>query len=132
MIYAVEILDSRFVKIGFSKEETAAERICSLQTGSPFQIAELFCVEGTLRQEQSLHASLRDAFTRIRVPVPPNEWYPGKNPFFQEFLSKLRVGFDFGHTFLATYHSNVRQPGHKANGNTLTLNAKWPKPRDLL
>ena len=31
-------------------------------------------VEGTLRQEQSLHGALTERFGRLRIPCPPNEW----------------------------------------------------------
>jgi hypothetical protein len=113
MIYAIEILDSKFVKIGFSSSETTKQRIASLQTGCPFEIRELFTVEGTLRQEQALHASLVAGFTRIGVPFPPNEWYPGLNPFFQGFLDALSLGANQGIAYAERYNHNVKQPSQK-------------------
>jgi len=124
MIYAVEILDQKFVKIGFSSAASSCERIATLQTGCPFEIKEIFVIEGTLRQEQSIHALLRSSFGRIRVPMPPNEWYPGKNHFFQQFLHDLRHGFDAGLTYLARYDPSVKQPGKKSND--VSPNIKWP------
>ena len=85
MIYVAEILDSKFIKVGFAAGEVK-RRISELQTGCPFEIKILLEVEGTLRQEQSLHSALTKAFGRIRIPCPPNEWYPGKHPFIQRFL----------------------------------------------
>ena len=126
MIYAATILESKFVKIGFSESEDVGIRLATLQTGSPFEIGLIFAVEGSLRQEKSLHASLRVAFGRIRVPMPPNEWYPGKNPFFQQFLDHLRFGASAGLAFAECYNPSLRQPGKKNDGD-VSPNLKWPK-----
>lgn len=126
MIYAVEILDRRFVKIGFTDSDAVETRIAALQTGCPFQIKPMFCTPGSLRQEQSLHSALSAAFGRIRVPIPPNEWYPGKNPFFVEFLSWLESSFDAGLSFAEKYNAAVRQPSVKDGRGDVSTNAKWP------
>lgn len=125
MIYAVEILDCKFVKIGYSSSDDSAGRIAALQTGNPFEIKKLFTIDGTIRQEQSLHALLNSSFGRLRLPMPPNEWYPGNHPFFKEFLKELQYGFDFGAAYLAKYDPCVKQPGFKGDGTT--PNFKWPK-----
>lgn len=125
MIYAAEILDNKFVKIGFSDGPDASRRIASLQTGCPFQIKPLFVIPGTLRQEQSLHAALSVAFGRIRIPMPPNEWYPGRNPFFAEFLANLRLGFDVGLAHAEKFNPSVRQSG-QAGARSTEPNIKWP------
>lgn len=114
MIYAVQILDERYVKIGFSSSNDVRERISALQTGSPFEIVPMFTVDGTLMQEQALHSALRCAFGRIRIPMPPNEWYPGKNGFFRQFLRELKFGANNGLAFLDRYNPAVKQPGAKS------------------
>jgi hypothetical protein len=48
-------------------------------------------VEGTLRQEKTIHEALTQHFGRIHIPCPPNEWYPGKLPFMQNFIAELRI-----------------------------------------
>lgn len=92
MIYVCSIQEGQWVKIGYHAGDDANDRIAALQTGSPYLISLEFMVDGTLLQEQTLHALLRDAFTRIRVPMPPNEWYPGRPPFMVDFLGWLRLG----------------------------------------
>jgi hypothetical protein len=109
MIYAVEILDRKFVKIGFSANEDVAMRIASLQTGCPFEIKPILTTFGSLLQEQALHASLLVAFNRIRVPVPPNEWYPGLHPFMKEFVEYLRYGPDAALALAEHKNPAVRQ-----------------------
>lgn len=99
MIYALKILDQKFVKIGFT-ESCVQRRIAELQTGNPFEISELFNVPGNLLQEQKMHALLKDAFRITRIPIPPNEWYPGKHPFFRGFLDALQAGADQGVVYL--------------------------------
>lgn len=89
MIYVAEILDHKFVKIGFAAD--VQERLAALQTGNPFKINLVFAVDGTLRQEQTVHDALTGHFGRIHVPCPPNEWYPGKLPLIQKFIVELRI-----------------------------------------
>lgn len=129
MIYVVEVQDQKFVKIGFTESGELANRIAALQTGCPYEIKPVVFVDGTLRQERSLHAVLRDAFLRIRIPHPPNEWYPGRNPFMQSFLEELALGFAYGFQHCAKYHQNVKQPGKDRDGNSRSIseNVKWPK-----
>jgi len=124
MIYAVEIKEKRFVKIGYTDSTDAASRIAALQTGNPYEINKLFCVDGTLRQEQALHSALKVAFGRIRIPMPPNEWYPGKSEFFTNFLEYLSYGPDAGLLYLDKYSPNVKQCGKK--GNNVEPNIRWP------
>ena len=124
MIYAVHILDSKFVKIGFSSNEDPQERIASLQTGNPYEIKVLFTTFGTLVQEQQIHKALFHAFTRIRIPIPPNEWYPGKSPVFQEFLTYLKYGPNAALAFLDQYNQSVKQPGK--GESSLLPNVRWP------
>lgn len=118
------MLDGKFVKVGFSSSETTKQRIAALQTGCPFEITEVFTVPGTLMQEQSIHAALGVAFTRIRIPIPPNEWYPGLNPFFMGFLEALKFGANQGISFAEKYNQNVKQPSKKRG--PLTTNIRWP------
>lgn len=92
MIYAIEILGSQWVKVGYSKKADVAARIRELQTGSPFEIQPLFTVEGSLSQEKTIHHLLGVAFARAEVPMPPNEWYPGRTMIMQDFLGELRYG----------------------------------------
>lgn len=125
MIYVVHILDQKFVKVGFTSDEDVSVRIAQLQTGCPFEIKELFTVEGTLRQEKAIHTSLGVAFGRIRIPVPPNEWYPGRNAFFQSFMENMRYGAEFGLSFSEKYNPSVKQPSTKRQTDTST-NYKWP------
>jgi len=125
MIYAIQILDGKFIKIGYSKSDTTQSRIANMQTGSPFELLEIFTVDGTLRQEKEIHATLLSAFARVRIPIPPNEWHPGNSPFFQSFLEELKISANSAIAFCDTYNQSVKQPG---KGNTsLTPNIKWPK-----
>lgn len=126
MIYVVHILDQKFVKVGFTADEDVGVRIAQLQTGCPFEITELFTIEGTLRQEKALHAALNVAFGRIRIPTPPNEWYPGKNTFFQKFLENLQYGAGTGLGFAEQYNPSVKQPSER-RGDDFSTNYKWPK-----
>lgn len=129
MIYVATILNNQFVKIGFTSEDDANNRISSLQTGNPFKINVLFTIQGSISQEQEMHKALYKAFTRIRIPMPPNEWYPGKNFFMQEFLENLVFGFDFGIAYLDKYDSNVKQPSPKRE--SISVNYKWPNKADI-
>jgi hypothetical protein len=124
MIYVVQILDGKFSKVGFSSSETTKQRIAALQTGCPFEITEVLTVPGTLMQEQSIHAALGVAFTRIRIPIPPNEWYPGLNPFFKGFIDALRFGANQGISFAEQYNQNVKQPSTKRSD--IKPNIRWP------
>lgn len=107
MIYAVEILNFGFVKIGFSDSEMVSKRIAELQTGNPFQIKEVFTIPGTIRQEKSLHAMLNAAFSTTGIKCPPNEWYVGRAPMFKEFLRHLKHGFDFGMSYLGKFEQSM-------------------------
>lgn len=124
MIYAVHILDRKFVKIGFTASDDVQERISQLQTGNPYFIEPILTVDGSLIQEKELHKTLVKAFTRIRIPIPPNEWYPGKNPFFKGFLDHLKHGANTGLMYLDQYDQSVKQPGK--NMTSLEPNLKWP------
>ena len=124
VIYAVEIMDSKFVKIGYSNDEDPGRRLAELQTGNPFEIKLLFTTYGTLMQERALHSSLAVAFGRVRIPMPPNEWYPGKNAFFQGFLEYLKYGPDAGLAYAENYNPNVKQPGK--NKDEVKPNIRWP------
>lgn len=130
MIYVAKIQDGKFIKVGFSGAKSVSERLSTLQTGCPYKIDEVFCIEGTLMQEQAIHGALKAAFARVRIPMPPNEWYPGKTPFFKEFLENLKYGFDFGLTFLEKYNVAVKQPSTKIRKNKANPNyepqMRWP------
>ena len=123
MIYVASILDGKFVKVGFCKDDDPSVRIAQLQTGNPFKINLVFCVPGTLIQEQAIHSSLRVAFSRIRVPMPPNEWYPGHH-FMREFMKELVLGANVGLAFSEAYNPSVRQFGAKECGQE--PNIRWP------
>ena len=125
MIYAIKILDGKYIKIGFSDRKTSQGRIDAMQTGCPFELEEILCTDGTIRQELEIHSALRSAFARIRIPIPPNEWYPGNGEFFQTFLKELRHGPNNALAFCDKYNQSVKQPG---KGKTsLEPNIKWPK-----
>lgn len=126
MIYAVEILDKKFIKIGFSAIDDVGKRISELQTGNPFLISPVLTTYGTLRQEQALHAALKIAFGRIRIPMPPNEWYPGRNPFISNFLEYLKYGPDAGLALIENYNPAIKQPGKKI-GASVTPTLRWPR-----
>ena len=127
MIYVVQIQNNKFVKVGFSSDEDPARRVSELQTGNPYEIKVLFTTYGTLKQEQALHTALRTAFGRIRVPMPPNEWYPGKHPFMEGFLEYLKYGPDAGLAYLDNYDPAVKQPGKKKDKTSTEPNIKWPE-----
>lgn len=122
MIYIAQILNEKFVKIGFSNNVDVTQRISELQTGNPYEILPVLTIEGTLRQEQTLHLCLNKAFARIRIPLPPNEWYPCRNPFMKE----LRYGFDNGLYVVERKNPSIKQPSPKREGDIFTPNFKWP------
>lgn len=126
MIYAIQILDGEFVKIGFSSNDDVEARLASLQTGSPFKLEPVFTITGTLRQEQTVHALLSRAFHRIHVPTPPNEWYPGRVPMFSGFLEYLRYGFEPGIAYLENFDPTLKLPGKKGDHGNIN---KWPSAR---
>lgn len=109
MIYAAEIQAGKWIKIGFSDD--CAARLLQLQTGSPYRIGLLFIVEGSLMQEQAIHAALRTAFARIRLRQPGNEWYTGRHPFMKQFLADLRFGATNGLLHAEKYNPSIKQPG---------------------
>jgi len=125
MIYAIQILDGKFVKIGFSASETTQSRIASMQTGCPFEITEIFTVDGTIRQEKEIHKTLLCAFAKIKVPVPPNEWYPGQNPVFVGFLKALEISANQGISYCDEIVRKFERPGEKTVFDE--PNIKWPK-----
>ena len=127
MIYVVEVLQRKFIKVGFSADPDVSVRIAQLQTGNPFEIVPVFTIEGTLRQEQSLHSALNNAFTRIRISIPGNEWYPGKHPFTEKFLEHLKYGFEHGFAIASQMDRNVKQPGKKNAADCPNL--LWEKNR---
>ena len=129
MIYAAEILGQKFIKIG-SADRDVSLRIAELQIGNPFKIGLVMCVEGTLRQELSIHAALTTCFGRIRIPCPPNEWYPGRHPLMQHFLADLRISVSGALGYLSSYDPNVKQPGQKAGGHYEPV-VRWPVPAKL-
>lgn len=125
MIYVAEVLNEKFIKVGWTNGEDASRRIATLQTGNPFEIKVMFTTKGSLIQEQELHKTLNDAFIRVRLPNPPNEWYPGRNTFMQSFLKLLKNdGYEQSLVFLDTYNQNVKQPSKKKED--LLPNIKWP------
>lgn len=99
-------------------------RLKALQTACPFEMKILFCVDGTLMQEQAVHSSLLVAFTRIGLPMPPNEWYPGRNEFFHSFLKELSISANVGIAYCEKYNCNVKQ-WSKKRGQRVP-NIKWP------
>jgi hypothetical protein len=133
MIYAIHILNCQFVKVGFSQNEDVSKRIAELQTGSPFQILPLFTVPGTIRQEQQLHAALGHAFSQLGIPAPPNEWYPGRHPFFRGFLSNLKLGFDIGLAYAEANNALNTNRGTKRgrpDRRDLVIQPKWATKAD--
>lgn len=89
MIYCLEILNFRYIKFGFTSKDDLSKRIASLQTGCPFQIRAVAFVDGELRQEKELHKCLQNAFAQANIPIPPNEWYPGRSTIAKHVLEML-------------------------------------------
>jgi hypothetical protein len=90
MIYVAMSERGRWVKIGYHKTIDCWKRIAELQCGNPNLIVLDFSVDGTLRQEQAIHALLVDAVRMEGVAQPPNEWYPGTSPVVKAFIACLR------------------------------------------
>ena len=126
MIYVASILNGKYVKIGYCRDGTHERRIAALQTGCPFEIVFMFDIEGTLVQEQELHKALRIAFGRVRIPMPPNEWYPAKNPFFKGFIEYLKYGCAAGTAYLDNYNPTIRPGSTKKGKEDLAPNLWWP------
>ena len=110
MIYLVEVENFRFIKIGFSANDDVSVRIAQLQTDNPHPINPVFTVEGTLRQEQAIHAAASEAMLRLRIGIPGNEWYPGRHPILRRLVDELRKGPNYAMAFLEKYSSAVKQP----------------------
>ena len=111
MIYVLSMEGGKYIKVGFTSGRSVESRVASLQTSSPYQLEVLFTVDGTLRQEQALHGAIRTAFHRIRIPIPGNEWYPGKHPFMRELMDALRGGCNSAINHADRYNPSVRQFG---------------------
>lgn len=125
MIYVIGILENRYVKIGFCKDESPDKRIAALQTGNPFELQLIACVPGTLRQEQSLHAALNEAFGRSGIAVPPNEWYPGNNKFMKVIIEAVKFGPNYAISVADEYvPSRLRhgKEGTKSNWPEISKN----------
>ena len=127
MIYVAAIMNGRYVKIGYCRDGTHERRIAALQTGNPFEIVYLFGIEGTLIQEQELHKALRIALGRIRLPMPPNEWYLSRHPFFKGFMEYLKYGAPAGMAYLDNYNPTVRPGSPKNDKGDITPNLVWPR-----
>ncbi len=125
MIYIASIQSQKFIKVGYA--DNVQRRLGELQAGCPYQITALAICDGTLRQELSLHAALRQAFGRIRIPMPPNEWYPGKHPIMRGFTEEIRLyGFAAGYSFVERFNPSIKQPGLKKGGSFDPV-LRWPK-----
>ena len=106
MIYFLSILDSEYIKIGFT-EQVIDKRKAALQTGNPYKIDVLFTIEGTLKQEKEIHKGLNDVFGRLKVfSNPVNEWYPGNNPVIKMVICNVRnQGIEYAIDNLNGIHS---------------------------
>lgn len=129
MIYVVEILGKKFIKIGFSGDESVEGRVAQLQTGNPFEVRVVCVVEGTLRQERAIHSALNAAFARTGMPCPPNEWYPGRSPVMEQFVENLKFGADMGLAWAEKFNPAVKQPGKSRPKKPRSgkLRREWPK-----
>lgn len=133
MIYAVSILKRQFVKVGFSANDDVARRISELQTGCPFKIDPVLTTFGNIQQEKRVHAALSMCFAQIRLPMPPNEWYPGRNGFFKEFLDYLKYGPEAAVAFCEHYDPAIGFRGVRADSKPRSMwtpNYKWPVRAD--
>jgi len=108
MIYVLQIEDHRFVKIGFTSSSDVSGRVATLQTGCPYEIKPVMTVDGSLAEEKSLHRELELALGMLRLPAPPNEWYPGKHFFMRLVLAELRFGAQTAITFIRAYLESRR------------------------
>ncbi len=125
MIYALEIINARFVKIGFTSNLDVSCRIEQLQTGSPFEIKKIFIVDGTILQEKEIHRALKTAFGRSNISVPPNEWYPGRCNIMKDFLPKLkRYGANQALAYLDQFNPSVNTKEH--HDRSYEPKAEWP------
>ena len=123
MIYVAHILNGQFIKFGYTKNEDVSIRLKELQTGNPFEIKLILTTEGTLKQEQGLHAALTMVCSRMRVAMPPNEWYPGRHPFIKQLVKELRHGVGN-----AIGYAEFQDPA--INGKPMEAQnlKKWQKP----
>lgn len=126
MIYALEILGRKYVKIGYTRHGTVQQRIAELQTGSPYELTPIVWIGGTIRQEQAIHAALNTAFARCGIPVPPNEWYPGKHPIMGQFLDRLQISANQAIAFAERFNPSIKQPSPRGDGMARTLRKEWP------
>jgi hypothetical protein len=92
MIYVLQVDNHRWVKVGYTGHDDVAKRIAQLQTGNPYPITAVMTVEGTLAEEQALHAALREALLRMHLTPAMNEWYPGRHHFMKGVMYELKHG----------------------------------------
>jgi len=97
MIYVLETNNCEYVKIGYTGQSDIEKRINQLQTGNPIRIYLLYQIEGTLKQEQTLHYKLQSMYAQKGGVNIPNEWYYAQRyTFFRNFLKELKYGFSQG------------------------------------
>jgi len=127
MIYVLEILNQKYIKIGYTKDDIE-KRISSLQTGNPFEIKLLFTVDGSILQEKTIHKALDDAMFRMNSSHPPNEWYPGKKPLIVNFLDNLKLyGCNQALSYIDQFSFITKQPSKFKP--PIVRKKEWPNPR---
>lgn len=127
MIYAMEVFNFRFVKIGYTSSNSVDQRIKSMQTGSPFKISPVICARGSLAQEKELHKALDSAFGRIGIPIPPNEWYPGRHQLMKWFLHELKSnGVNSAIAYLDSFNPAVNSMIKKGELANHDVKKEWP------
>jgi len=90
LIYFLSILDSEFIKIGFTSQDIE-RRKSALQTGNSYEIHILHTTDGSMQEEKEIHRCLKEVFERLQVfNNPINEWYPGNNPIIKTFIGNVK------------------------------------------
>jgi len=59
LIYFLSILDSEFIKIGFTSQDIE-RRKSALQTGNPHEIHILHTTDGSMQEEKEIHRCLKE------------------------------------------------------------------------
>lgn len=129
MIYCLEILNFKYIKFGFTSKNDLTQRISSLQTGCPFEIKPVFFIEGTIKQEKELHKTLSIAFGRMNIPIPPNEWYPGRNTASKhalEMITQKRGGINHAISCLDKWNPSLNQLTGSSSKRSDKVKLQWP------
>lgn len=90
MIYLINMLDTKYYKVGYTSKKTAADRLAALQTGCPRKLILLAEGEGSEKDEANIHLEI----WRYRTDGG-DEWF--ELPDDVANIIKCKIGVMNGH-----------------------------------